>query len=80
MNQHDSDFGELLRLALHAEADSIEPAGDGLERIRARLIACQEVARGALRRGFGRALVRPCPESRDPSALAPAPPPTPSAA
>ena len=37
MNQPDFDHAELLRRALHAEADSIEPAEDGLERIRARL-------------------------------------------
>src|ERR1700735_1984722 len=37
MSQHDHDFDEVLRRALHAAADSVQPAGDGLERIRARL-------------------------------------------
>jgi hypothetical protein len=31
------DHEELLRRALHTAAESVEPAGDGLERIRARL-------------------------------------------
>lgn len=31
------EFGEFLRRSLHAAAESIEPAGDGLERIYARL-------------------------------------------
>ncbi|MCP9971348.1 hypothetical protein LUX57_44700 [Actinomadura madurae] len=45
---HD-EHGEILRRALHAEADSVNPAGDGLERIRAR------IADGQGRRfGFGR--------------------------
>ncbi|MGI5203116.1 hypothetical protein ACQEU6_16265 [Spirillospora sp. CA-108201] len=45
---HD-EHGEILRRALHAEADSVNPAGDGLERIRAR------VADGRRRRfGLGR--------------------------
>ncbi|NDU72918.1 hypothetical protein GWI34_09775 [Actinomadura sp. DSM 109109] len=35
---HD-EHGEILRRALHAEADSVNPAGDGLERIRARVEA-----------------------------------------
>lgn len=33
---HD-EHGEILRRAMHAEADSVNPAGDGLERIRARI-------------------------------------------
>ncbi|TDE32307.1 hypothetical protein [Actinomadura sp. 6K520] len=33
---HD-EHGEILRRALHAEADTVNPAGDGLERIRARI-------------------------------------------
>ena len=37
MTQPDFDHGELLRRLLHTEADAIEPADDGLERIRARL-------------------------------------------
>ncbi|TDC92733.1 hypothetical protein [Actinomadura sp. 7K507] len=45
---HD-EHGEILRRALNAEADSVNPAGDGLERIRAR------VADGSGRRfGLGR--------------------------
>jgi hypothetical protein len=39
VTQPDFDHADWLRRALHAEADSIEPAGDGLERIRARLTA-----------------------------------------
>src|SRR5437867_5903392 len=35
--RNDYDYEELLRRALHFTADSVEPAGDGLERIRARL-------------------------------------------
>ena len=37
MSQRDRDYDEILRRALHASADSVEPAEDGLERIRARL-------------------------------------------
>src|SRR6516165_5185302 len=37
MSQHSGDYEDFLRGALHAAADSAEPAGDGLERIRARL-------------------------------------------
>jgi hypothetical protein len=37
MNQRDRDYDELLRRALRASADSVVPAEDGLERIRARL-------------------------------------------
>ncbi|GAA0584527.1 hypothetical protein [Actinomadura livida] len=45
---HD-EHGEILRRALHAEADTVNPAGDGLERIRAR------IADGSGRRfGLGR--------------------------
>lgn len=43
----DDEHGEILRRALHAEAETVNPAGDGLERIRAR------VADGGGRR-FGR--------------------------
>lgn len=32
-----TDYDDVLRQALHAAAESIEPAGDGLERIRARI-------------------------------------------
>ncbi|HCU95562.1 MAG TPA: hypothetical protein DHU96_23760 [Actinobacteria bacterium] len=35
--QSEREFGEYLRQSLRAAAESIEPAGDGLERIRARL-------------------------------------------
>ena len=44
MSQRDRDFDESLRRALHAAADSIHPAGDGLERIRARTSAALPVA------------------------------------
>ena len=37
MSQHYGDYEDFLRGALHAAVDSAEPAGDGLERIRARL-------------------------------------------
>src|ERR1022692_1388340 len=39
MNQRDRDrdYDEVLRRALHAAADSVEPADDGLQRIRSRL-------------------------------------------
>ncbi len=37
MSHQDQQYEEMLRRALHAAADGIEPAGDGLERIRARL-------------------------------------------
>ncbi|WP_242901662.1 hypothetical protein [Actinomadura terrae] len=43
---HD-EHGEILRRALHAEADAVSPVGDGLERIRAR------IADGGGRRRFG---------------------------
>ena len=39
MSQHRGDHEDLLRRALHAAADSVEPSDDGLERIRARLRA-----------------------------------------
>lgn len=44
---HD-EHGEILRRALHAEAESVIPAGDGLDRIRARI--AEEPRRGP----FGR--------------------------
>jgi hypothetical protein len=37
MSQHEHEFDTFLRRVLHEEANSIEPADDGLERIRARL-------------------------------------------
>jgi hypothetical protein len=37
MSRPDRDFDELVRRALHAAADSAQPADDGLDRIRARL-------------------------------------------
>src|SRR5690349_8857464 len=37
MTQRDRDLDEILRRALHAAAGSVEPADDGLDRIRARL-------------------------------------------
>ncbi len=39
LTQHQDDFEEFLRRALHAAADPVEPSGDGLEQIRARLTA-----------------------------------------
>jgi hypothetical protein len=33
----DDEHGEILRRALHAEAETVNPEGDGLERIRARI-------------------------------------------
>jgi hypothetical protein len=37
MTQRDRDLEEILRRTLRAAASSVEPADDGLERIRARL-------------------------------------------
>ncbi len=37
MIQHDTQYEQVLRRALHAAADGIEPEANGLERIRARL-------------------------------------------
>jgi hypothetical protein len=37
MSQDDHDFDEFLRRLLREEVDAVQPAGDGLERIRARL-------------------------------------------
>jgi hypothetical protein len=37
MSQHDDDFDVFLRRVLHEEANAVEPGGDGLERIQARL-------------------------------------------
>jgi hypothetical protein len=37
MTQRDRDLDDILRRALHTAAESVEPADDGLERIRARL-------------------------------------------
>jgi hypothetical protein len=37
MTQHGENFDEFLRRVLHEEANAVEPADDGLERIRARL-------------------------------------------
>jgi hypothetical protein len=37
MSRHDGDFDEVLRHLLREEANAVEPADDGLERIRARL-------------------------------------------
>src|SRR5690348_16611729 len=60
MTQRPDDFEDLLRRALHAAADSAEPSGDGLQRIRLRLrtpypvpvawlmAACSGVSRRAL--------------------------------
>jgi hypothetical protein len=33
------DFGDFVRLALHAAADQVEPCTDGLVSIRARILA-----------------------------------------
>ena len=33
------DFGDFVRLALHAAADQVEPCADGLVPIRARILA-----------------------------------------
>ena len=37
MTASDPDYDDILRRALHAAAESVEPSGDGLERIRERL-------------------------------------------
>ena len=37
MTEPEAEYGERLRRALHAAADSVVPSGDGLERIRSRI-------------------------------------------
>jgi hypothetical protein len=64
MSEHDHDFDELLRRLLREEADAVEPAGDGLERIQSRLtrprpalvVWVMAVFSGAWRRAQGAAL------------------------
>jgi hypothetical protein len=48
MTDHHDEYGDILRRALHAEASSVVPAADGLERIRSR------IAEQKPRPGFGR--------------------------
>ena len=77
MNQHDLDLAELLRRVLHAEADSIEPAEDGLERIRARLTEPHSTPRrldhGRVFRVAGRVRGRTADRSGVAAARCPAP-------
>ncbi len=44
MRQREFDYDDILRRALRTAADGIEPAGDGLERIRARLTTPRPLA------------------------------------
>ncbi|HEV7930939.1 MAG TPA: hypothetical protein VGP70_01250 [Actinomadura sp.] len=53
MTDHHDEYGDILRRALHAEADTVVPAADGLERIRSR-IAEQKPRFGSGRLGSGR--------------------------
>lgn len=50
--RREPDYDEILRRALRAATDSIEPAGDGLERIRARLTMPRPLAAAWLVAGF----------------------------
>jgi hypothetical protein len=52
MRQHDFEYEDVLRRALCAAADSIEPAGDGLERIRARLTTPRPLAAAWMMAGY----------------------------
>ena len=59
MTQPDYEFGEFVRLSLHAAVESVMVGPDGLDRIRARLaamrtakeLACQEHAGPPVRGG-----------------------------
>ncbi len=55
MSQLEYDYDEVLRRALHAAADMVEPAGDGLERIRARLTAPRQLAFAWMLAGYSEA-------------------------
>jgi hypothetical protein len=52
MRQREFDYEEILRRALRTAADGIEPSGDGLERIRARLTTPRPLASAWLMAGY----------------------------
>lgn len=52
MRQREFDYDDILRRALRAAADGIEPSGDGLERIRARLTTPRPLAAAWLMAGY----------------------------
>lgn len=52
MRQREFDYDEILRRALRTAADGIEPSGDGLERIRARLTTPRPLAAAWLMAGY----------------------------
>ena len=58
MSLHDRDYDELVRRALQVAADSVEPAADGLERIRARLTRPYPVLVAWLMAGYSEAARR----------------------
>jgi hypothetical protein len=57
MMQQEYDFDDVLRRALRRTADSIEPAGDGLERIRARLTRPRPLPAAWLLAGYAEAVM-----------------------
>jgi hypothetical protein len=58
MMQQEYEFDEVLRRALRGAADSIEPGGDGLERIRARLSMPRPLPIAWLMTGYADAVMR----------------------
>jgi hypothetical protein len=54
MSPSDRDYDELVRRGLHVAADSVEPAEDGLERIRARLTTPYPVPVAWLMAGYSK--------------------------
>lgn len=48
MTHPDDEYGEIIRRALHAEADAVMPGGDGLDRIRTRITEREVRRYGAL--------------------------------
>jgi hypothetical protein len=44
MTQRDREFGQFLRLSLHAAAESVAVGDDGLDRIRSRLAELRRAA------------------------------------
>lgn len=52
MMQRERDYDDILRRALRTAADSIEPSGDGLERIRARLTTPRPLPSAWLTAGY----------------------------
>lgn len=56
MMPREHDYEDVLRRALHAAADLVEPSGDGLERIRARLTTPQPAVVAWVMAGYSDAL------------------------